>query len=326
MKNSNVVVTGAGGSIGSQFCERVIAAGARKLTLISLTESGLYNVERRLRAMRSSARIVGILGSVCDRELMVDACQDADIVIHAAAHKHVPICEENPIAAIENNVRGTLMLAEAADLCEVNQFLLVSTDKAVRPVSVMGATKRTAELIVANKASSSRRTRFTTVRFGNVLDSAGSVLPLWREQIANGLPITITDERCERFFMSIPEACELMEGVLGMEGSGTFVFDMGEPRKLIDMARNLIVASGLPCEIEIIGLRPGEKLTEELHAGGTVSPTSNPKIFRVDEPLSLDWRRSMLRNLLEASACRKTALALDLLREITHYQAPQRAA
>lgn len=309
MKGKNVVVTGAGGSIGAQLCEQVLRQGAKSLCLFSLTESGLYTIERKLRPLAGKTKLLPILGSVCDRDLMMEVCDDADIVVHAAAHKHVPICELNPLAAIDNNVRGTLTLATAAELCGVKQFVLISTDKAVRPVSVMGATKRIAEMIVASKG-------FTTVRFGNVLDSAGSVLPLWREQIAQGGPITLTDDRCERYFMSIPEACELVLGVLEMGKPGTFVLDMGEPRRLADMAQQLIVASGMPCEIKCIGLRPGEKLTEELHFGGDRKATDNPKIFAIDEQHD-DWRRSMLDELLAATACRNLTAALGLLRYMT---------
>jgi FlaA1/EpsC-like NDP-sugar epimerase len=316
MKGKNVLVTGAGGSIGSQLCEQILAEGASSLSLVSLTESGLYNIERKLRALNSDTKLLPILGSVCDRGLMDDVCAGVDIIIHAAAHKHVPICEANPLAAIENNVRGTLTIATAAEQADVSQFVLISTDKAVRPVSVMGATKRVAEMIVAAK-STSTQTIFTAVRFGNVLDSAGSVLPLWREQIANGGPITLTDPRCERYFMSIPQACQLVLGALHMRQAGTFVLDMGEPRRLVDMAQQLIVASGMRCDIQCIGLRPGEKLTEELHFGGELVATSNPKIFSIDERHQLDWRRSILDELLQASAARAKARAVALLRDMT---------
>jgi len=308
------VVTGAGGSIGSQLCEQIVCSGARSIALVSLTESGLYNVERRLRALESDTEITGILGSVCDGELMYEVCKGADIVIHAAAHKHVPICETNQIAAINNNIVGTLKVAYAAQKAGVAQFLFVSTDKAVRPKSVMGATKRVAEMIIADKAESlAKKTIFTTVRFGNVLDSAGSVLPLWREQIRKGGPITLTDARCERYFMSIPEACELIFGVLEMKKPGTFVFDMGKPKKLIDIAKKLIKDGGLKCEIKFIGLRPGEKLTEELHFGGELEPTNNPKIFSINGD-EKSPRLTKLSDLINAAQCRHVGLAVDTLR------------
>lgn len=313
------VVTGAGGSIGSQLCQRIVRSGAKSLKLVSLTESGLYNAERRLRAIESDTEITeitGILGSVCDGGLMYEACKDADIVIHAAAHKHVPICETNPIAAINNNVCGTLRAAYAAEKAGVSQFLFVSTDKAVRPKSVMGATKLVGEMIVACMAEKSEKTIFTTVRFGNVLDSAGSVMPLWREQIRKGGPITLTDIRCERYFMSIPEACELIFGVLDMKKPGTFVFDMGKPKKLLDIAEKLIRDSGSKCEIKWIGLRPGEKLTEELHFGGELEPTTHPKIFAVSRN-EKSPRLTMLSDLIRASQCRNFVLAVDTLRGMT---------
>ena len=312
---SRFVVTGAGGSIGSHLCHQIVRSGAESLALVSLTESGLYNVERRLRALEADTEITGILGSVCDSELMYEACEGADIVIHAAAHKHVPICEANQIAAINNNVCGTLRAAYAAERAGVAQFLFVSTDKAVRPKSVMGATKRVAEMIIADKAAKSKKTIFTTVRFGNVLDSAGSVMPLWREQIRKGGPITLTDIQCERYFMSIPEACELIFGVLEMKKPGTFVFDMGKPKKLLDIANKLIKESRSHCEIKWIGLRPGEKLTEELHFGGELEPTNNPKIFSVGSN-GKSPRLTMLSELIQASQCRHQSLALETLREM----------
>ena len=312
---SRFVVTGAGGSIGSHLCDQIVRSGAESLALVSLTESGLYNVERKLRALNADTEIIGILGSVCDNGLMYEVCQGADIVIHAAAHKHVPICENNPIAAIENNVRGTLTAANAAENAGVDQFLFISTDKAVRPAAVMGATKRVAEMIIANKAAKATHTIFTTVRFGNVLDSAGSVLPLWREQIASGGPITLTDKRCERYFMSIPEACELIVGVLEMRKPGTFVFDMGKPKKMVDIAVNLIKSMGSECAIEYIGLRPGEKLTEELHFGGELQPTSHPKIFSVHGN-GKSMHIAMRDDLLNASMCRNQQLALAYLRDM----------
>lgn len=313
----SVLVTGAGGSIGSALCERFVKAGVERLTLVSLTEAGLYNIERKLRAIAPAAELVPVLGSVCDGDLMREACEGVDVVVHAAAHKHVPICEANPLAAIENNVRGTLTLANAAETARVGQFLLVSTDKAVKPASVMGATKRAAEMIVDTKARRSPDTVFAIVRFGNVLDSAGSVMPLWREQIANGGPLTLTDERCERYFMSIADACTLILAVIEMRRPGTFVFDMGLPERLIDVAQRLIVASGMPCEIRCIGLRPGEKLTEELHSGGEVRKTEQAKILEVAGDGAPDWRRTMLDEVLAASACRNKAAALGLLRAMT---------
>ena len=312
LRKYRFVVTGAAGSIGSQLCEQIVREQAQKLTIVSLTEGGLYDIGRRLRAMDSRTQITSVLGSVCDKGLMLDACQSTDIVIHAAAHKHVPICESNPIAAIENNIRGTLTAATVAEELGVRKFVFVSTDKAVKPKSVMGATKCIAEMIISGKSSKSTKTEFYIVRFGNVLDSAGSVMPLWREQIANGGPVTITDKRCERYFMSIPEACELIFGVLAMKKPGTFVFDMGEPKRLIKIAKQLISESGTQCEIKSIGLRPGEKLTEELYFGGELVKTKNPKLFKVnDQPKNP--RMTMLGDLLSASKCRNEKESLNYL-------------
>ena len=317
IKGKSVVVTGAGGSIGSVLCDGIVRNGAKALKLISLTEGGLYDVERKLRAIKSDTEIIGILGSVRDLGMMRDACDGADIVIHAAAHKHVPICENNPIAAIENNIHGTINAALAAERAGVDQFLFVSTDKAVHPASIMGATKRVAEMVIGDKAwrSRSKGTIFTTVRFGNVLDSAGSVLPLWGEQLAAGGPITLTDKRCERYFMSIPQACELIFGVLKMQKPGTFVFDMGKPQKMVDLAAQLIGESGSECAITLTGLRPGEKLTEELHHGGELVGTSHPKIFEVSSN-GKSVEMVKMDDLLCAATCRKTKMAVDLLREM----------
>lgn len=275
----SVVVTGAGGSIGSQICERAAFQGAKKLTLVSLTESGLYNIERKLRGTFPGVELLPVLGSVNDECLIERAVHGADIVVHAAAHKHVPMCERNPAEAIKNNVFGTETLAMVSRATGVRQFCLISSDKAVQPASIMGATKRVAEMIVGRMGRG-----FFTVRFGNVLDSAGSVLPLWREQIAAGGPITLTDERCERYFMSIPEAVDLISAVIALRpDSGTFVLDMGAPRKMTDVARDLMKETGKEVPIKFIGLRPGEKLTEELHYGGELVPTDVPRVFRVHE-------------------------------------------
>jgi FlaA1/EpsC-like NDP-sugar epimerase len=272
----SVMVTGAGGSIGSQLCELIARQYARRLTMVSLTENGLYNVHRQIKA-QYSVDLNPVLGSVADVCLMAEALQDVDIVIHAAAHKHVPICEQNPIEAIQNNVFGTETIAVLAKEMYVSTFCLISTDKAVKPASIMGATKRVAEKIV-------RDLGYHVVRFGNVLDSAGSVLPLWREQIHKGGPITLTDERCERYFMSIPQAVRLVSEVIRSEPAGTYVLDMGQPRKLIDMAYELMQAEvGREVGIEFIGLRPGEKLTEELHHGGDLTDSGIPGVWRVDE-------------------------------------------
>jgi FlaA1/EpsC-like NDP-sugar epimerase len=285
-EGKSVLVTGAGGSIGSQLCNQIVGDYAKRLVMVSLTEAGLYNIDRQLRrdyAKYRDTELVPVLGSAGDQRLIARALKDVDIVIHAAAHKHVPICQANPVAAIANNVLTTWRLMSSAEDAKVKQFCQISTDKAVNPTCVMGATKRLAELMMADRAGKGE-TKFFTVRFGNVLDSAGSVLPLWREQIARGGPITLTDARCERYFMAIPDAVELISSVLKLcPESGTFVLDMGKPRKLLDIAYELIHKASRRIEIDIVGLRPGEKLTEELHFGGELKPTNSKRVFRVDE-------------------------------------------
>jgi FlaA1/EpsC-like NDP-sugar epimerase len=292
----SVMVTGAGGSIGSQLCELIARQGADRLTMVSLTENGLYNIHRQLKG-RYSVELNPVLGSVTDVCLMAEALQDVDIVIHAAAHKHVPICEQNPIEAIQNNVFGTETIAVLAKELYVPTFCLISTDKAVKPASIMGATKRVAEKIV-------RDLGYHVVRFGNVLDSAGSVLPLWREQIRKGGPITLTDERCERYFMSIPQAVRLVSEVIRSEPAGTYVLDMGKPRKLIDMAYELMQAEvGREVGIEFVGLRPGEKLTEELHHGGDLTDSGIPGVWRVDEPNAIPDHAALEQMELACFGC-----------------------
>lgn len=304
-EGKTVLVTGAGGSIGSEICRELVKRGVGELRMCSLTEQKLYDIERELD--RSICEPV--LGSVCNQALMEQATAGVDIVIHAGAHKHVPLCEQNALEAIENNVGGTMTLAHAAARNGVKQFVFVSTDKAVKPASVMGATKRACELFL-NFFAARTSMKITTVRFGNVLDSAGSVLPLWREQIAKGLPITLTDARCERYFMSIPEAVELVLGTAALRRpDGLFVFDMGKPRKLYDMALEMVEEGS----IHITGLRPGEKLTEELSYGGELVKTALPKVFQVREDATRVTRWRDFEDLMMAAKCRHKEIALEQL-------------
>jgi FlaA1/EpsC-like NDP-sugar epimerase len=319
-QDRRVIVTGAGGSIGSRLCHEVLEQGAEELVLVSLTEAGLYDVDRRLRAAfpDTETTLVPVLGSAGNPAVMEPLFRrhPVDIVIHAAAHKHVPICEANPCSAIENNVGVTVALMAMAAAHGVDQFCLVSSDKAVRPASVMGATKRLAERALARlQGTPSERgsTTYCTVRFGNVLDSAGSVLPLWREQIAAGGPITLTDARCERFFMSIPDAVSLIAAAIALEQPGLYVFDMGPPRKLIDLAEQLVAAAKRPCEIRLTGLRPGEKLTEELHHGGNVTGTGVPRVLQVVERDVSPLDPGLLSACLHAAGRHHRQEALDLL-------------
>jgi FlaA1/EpsC-like NDP-sugar epimerase len=285
-KNRTVLVTGAGGSIGTYLCRTIASQEARELRLLSISESALYNVERTLRREYEKYRdtkLVPILGSACNDQLLNDVLADVDVIIHAAAHKHVPLCECNPFEAITNNVGSAWALMWAAFRARVPQLCIVSTDKAVNAKSIMGATKRLAEIILQDIPLPDVFTDCFAVRFGNVLDSAGSVLPLWREQIAAGEPITLTDERCERYFMSIPQAAALVCDVVSMRPrEGTYVLEMGAPVSLKSLAEKML-AAGSKIPIKIVGLRPGEKLTEELHFGGSLSPTKVEKVFRVHE-------------------------------------------
>jgi FlaA1/EpsC-like NDP-sugar epimerase len=315
MFGTSICVTGAGGSIGSEICRRLLNKHISRLVLVSLTEAGLYNIERELRPIANAqdCELVPVLGSVTDGALLREALEGVDIVLHAAAHKHVPICERNPLAAIENNVGGTYTLMMEAGLAGVHQFVLISSDKAVRPASVMGATKRVAELVLRDGIPRGSKMICSTVRFGNVLDSAGSVFPLWREQIQRGGPITITDSRCTRYFMSIPDAVDLVLGVVELESNGLFVLDMGEPRNILMMARELMKEEGHIVEVKEIGLRPGEKLVEELDYGGKLWPTKVDRVRRVAEPRTHLMTWNDMQELLNAAAVRKPDLALKHL-------------
>ena len=307
--NSKVVlVTGAGGSIGSELCRQIIKLDPGTLVLYERSEHDLYLIEKELLEMAQKLhpgepnRIVPILASILDRNRMEAVCQafGVETIYHAAAYKHVPMVEKNPSEAVRNNVLGTYRVAQAAINSGTETFVLISTDKAVRPTNTMGATKRFAEMILQQLARQQQATtRFTMVRFGNVLGSSGSVIPLFREQIKNGGPVTVTDARIIRYFMTIPEAAQLViqAGAMG-EGGEVFVLDMGEPVKIIDMAKRLIHLSGLEVkddensegDIEIVytGLRPGEKLYEELLIGENDLPTQHPLIMAANED-GLSW-------------------------------------
>lgn len=294
-QGKNVCVTGAGGSIGSELCKQLLERGVSKLVLVCLTEGAMYNLGKSLKP-KEGQKVVPVLGSVCDDRLMQEAFSHCHVVIHAAAHKHVPICEAHPLAAIDNNVRGTYIAAQAAETVGVKVFVYISSDKAVFPASVMGATKRCSELIVRDLFAHAR-TKFVACRFGNVLDSAGSVLPLWREQIAAGGPLTLTSADCTRYFMSIPEAVELVLETAGFEPGGPYIFDMGEPRNMGDMARELMRKMGKIVKIKETGLRPGEKLTEALTYGGPLTPTRHAKIHCVAQDFNLPMTAKQLLDL-----------------------------
>lgn len=314
-----VLVTGAGGSIGSEICRKLAEFSVQELRMVGHSEAPLYEMRKKLP---ENGSFVTILASCTDGKAMAQALEGADIVIHAAAHKHVPLCEQNPVEAIYNNVGGTITMAELAAKAGVKQFVLVSSDKAVKPASIMGATKRACEIFL-DFLSTRAAMKCTTVRFGNVLDSSGSVLPLWREQIKAGKRITLTDRRCTRYFMSIPEAVELTLSAASLPRGGLFVLDMGKPHNLYDMACEIVYVHKPGCNglavdysahIVETGLRPGEKLEEELSYGGTQIKTAFPKVMRVQEESSgrvLYW--SDFSDLLMASMCKHRRLSIEKL-------------
>ena len=295
-----VMVTGAGGSIGAELCRQILLAAPTDLILLDSSEYALYTIERELRSMLEASsiecEIVPLLGTVQDRRrlLRIFRTFGVETVYHAAAYKHVPLVEYNVAEGVANNIFGTWYAADAAVEAEVETFVLVSTDKAVRPTNIMGASKRFAEMTCQTLASSQEDTRFCMVRFGNVLGSSGSVVPLFREQIHAGGPITVTHAEVTRYFMTISEAAQLVLQASAMgTGGDVFVLDMGEPVKILDLARRMVRLSGYTVQdednpmgdIEIIfqGLRPGEKLFEELLLGDNVSGTGHPMIMRAEE-------------------------------------------
>lgn len=296
-----VMVTGAGGSIGSELCRQIMKLQPTTLVLYELNEFGLYEIEKELKQKNESVTIIALLGSVLNQQRVEVICQRFNVqtIYHAAAYKHVPMVERNTSEGVRNNIFGTLSCAQAAINSKVETFVLISTDKAVRPTNTMGASKRMAELVLQALAKEQQNTRFTMVRFGNVLGSSGSVVPLFREQIIRGGPVTVTDPRIIRYFMTIPEAAELViqAGAMG-QGGDVFVLDMGEPVRIVDLARQKIRLSGFTekdedhpdGDIEIVytGLRPGEKLYEELLIGDNVSDTEHQKIMRAEEQI-IDW-------------------------------------
>lgn len=294
-RNQCVLVTGAGGSIGSELCRQILKRNPTKLVLVEVSEVALYNIEGELSELisrtNSRTQLVSRLCNVRDGQVLdhIISSERPNTVYHAAAYKHVPIVENNICEGILNNVVGTLNCIESSIKYKVNQFILISTDKAVRPTNVMGASKRVAEMILQAYANDQKKTKISMVRFGNVLGSSGSVVPKFRQQIAAGGPITLTHAEITRYFMTIPEATQLVMQAGAMGGNGeVFLLDMGEPVKIIELAKRMIELSGLrvkdinnhgDIEIRITGLRPGEKLYEELLIGDKPMPTEHPEIF-----------------------------------------------
>ena len=286
VKDKVVMVTGGGGSIGSELCRQIAASNPKQLIIVDIYENNAYNIQLELQHKYPNLNLETMIASVRDAVKINDlfAYYHPDIVYHAAAHKHVPLMEDAPHEAIKNNVFGTLNVAKAADQYGVKKFILISTDKAVNPTNIMGASKRLCEMIVQSFDKKSK-TEFVAVRFGNVLGSNGSVIPLFKKQIQNGGPITITHPDIIRFFMTIPEACRLvMEAATMGEGNEIFVFEMGKAVKIVDLATRMIELAGYrpgeDIEIKFTGLRPGEKLYEEvLSDKENTIPTENKKIM-----------------------------------------------
>jgi len=330
-----VMISGAGGSIGSELCRQIADLEPEVMILVDQSEFALYKIQQELEQRmiglkQLSMTLVPVLASVANSGRMsaVIAQWKPNIIYHAAAYKHVPLVESNAIEGISNNVMGTLALAKIAIEFKVPNFVLISTDKAVRPTNVMGASKRLAEMILQALAETTNQTRFSMVRFGNVLNSSGSVVPRFHQQIESGGPITLTDKRVTRYFMTIPEAAQLViqAGSLAT-GRDVFLLDMGEPVKILDLARRMIELSGLDVkdannpegdiEIDEIGLRPGEKLYEELLIDGSPEPTSHPRIFKSHEGF-IPWSDLEIQiekmNLLLATG--DVSAALYTLREL----------
>jgi len=355
IKNQVVLVTGAGGSIGSELCRQILASGAHALLLFEHSEFNLYSIhgelQQRIERESLPIRLVPILGSIRNFERLFDILQTwrVNTVYHAAAYKHVPMVEHNVAEGVLNNLVGTVNAAQASIKAGVANFVLISTDKAVRPTNVMGSTKRLAEMVLQALSRESapllfgqehgvhqvNKTRFTMVRFGNVLGSSGSVIPLFREQIKQGGPVTVTHPNITRYFMTIPEAAQLViqAGSLG-QGGDVFVLDMGEPVKIADLAEKMIRLSGLSVRdernphgdipIDFTGLRPGEKLYEELLIGDDVKPTEHPMIMRAEEDM-LPWEdlKARLQELLAAVDEDDYTRVRVLLRETVHGYVPE---
>jgi len=287
LTGKRVMVTGAGGSIGAELARQVARFRPERLLLYERAEFALFEIDRELRQLWPASRFEALVGDVCDADRVREVLNEhlPDVIFHAAAHKHVPLMEANPAEAVKNNVLGTRCLGRLAGESGVDAFILVSTDKAVRPTSVMGASKRLAELVTQRLDAQFASTRYLAVRFGNVLDSAGSVIRIFREQISHGGPLTVTHPDMQRYFMTIPEASQLVlqAGAMG-EGGEIFVLDMGEPVRILDLAEKMITLSGFEpgkdVQIAFTGLRPGEKLFEEIELEGEgMAKTHHPKIF-----------------------------------------------
>ena len=330
-----VLVTGAGGSIGGEMCRQIAGVGPAELVLLEQAENPLFEIENELMARWPALRLKSVICDIVDRQRLFSVFEQLapEVVIHAAAHKHVPLMERNPCEAIKNNILGTRNVADAASRVGADEFVMISTDKAVNPSSIMGCTKRVAELYV--QASNGRpgcRTQFKAVRFGNVLGSAGSVVPIFKKQIAAGGPVRVTDKDMTRYFMTIPEASQLvLQAAATGTGGQIFLLDMGEPVKIVDLARDLITLSGFrPGEdIEIIftGVRPGEKLFEELRTDGEdVAPTTHEKVHVwCTEPTSYADIARQIDELETLATCPDRQTIVEALRRVVPEYEPLNA-
>lgn len=316
VKGKSVMVTGAGGTIGSELCQKIVELEPKRLVLYDNSEYALYRIDADLKKLEHEVEMMVLLGSILNQEYLSKVMNnfEIDTVYHAAAFKHVPMVEANVIEGVRNNVVGTWNVVKAVSRNDVAEMVLVSSDKAVRPTNVMGATKRLGELIVQAYASTATDTRYSMVRFGNVLRSSGSVVPLFEKQIRSGGPVTVTHKETTRYFMTASEAAELViqAGAMAEEGGELFVLDMGDPVSIYDLAVKMIHLHGLALatedgengiSIEFTGLRPGEKLHEELIIGQSVSGTKHPKIMRAEEDyISYEALQTMCEQIEEACA------------------------
>ena len=331
-KNKNILITGAGGSIGSELCLQILKLSPKKIILFELNELALYNIERKINEVLTigdNIEVISCLGSINDkiRLCKILSTYSINIVLHAAAYKHVHLVESNIVEGFKNNVIGTYNLVQSIKDFPIERFILVSSDKAVRPTNIMGATKRITEILVQSEAESNIKTKFTIVRFGNVIGSSGSVIPLFIDQINSGGPVTITDPDMTRYFMAIPEAAKLIlvAGSFGDNGE-IYLLDMGNPIKIIDLAKNMIFLSGNKIklhpdqeegiEIQIINKRPGEKISEELLIGGKINNTNHKKVMVLDEIKELDFPiDEFISNVEKAIKNQDENLILNLLND-----------
>jgi FlaA1/EpsC-like NDP-sugar epimerase len=329
VKGRTALVTGAGGSIGSELCRQLARFSPNRLVLVEKSENALFEIHRELEQQFGDVELVPCVADICDepRVRSIFGLHGPHVVFHAAAHKHVPMMERDSGEAVKNNVFGTKTIADVAHECGAGVFVMISTDKAVNPTSVMGATKRVAE-IYTQALSPHSRTRFVTVRFGNVLGSNGSVIPIFKQQIASGGPVTVTHPDMQRYFMTIPEACQLVlqAGTMG-KGGEIFVLDMGDPVKIVDLAKDLIRLSGFrEDEIGIVftGTRPGEKLFEELSLDGeNANKTSHPKVFVGRTPeWDFDNVRAAVEGLARVTGALDPAFVRNALRSVVAEYSP----